>query len=116
MAKVIALFFPAFISISVYARRKSIELVPDLKLLVRYGIYVMLLNWLGMSLITYIFHIEDCVMETMESWGFLTKYIFITAFLAFLIPYIEEIIQKSICISFTVEERKGANNEDHQNS
>lgn len=111
----IALFFPAFISISIYVKRKSLELVPDLKLLIRYGIYVIFVNWLGMSLITYIFHIEDCRMESMESFGFLTKYIFITVLFAFLIPYIEEIIHKSIHISFTVEARKGDRDENHKN-
>lgn len=113
MMKMIVVFFPAFICISVYAKRRSVELMPDLKLLIRYGIYVMIINWCSMSTVTYVFAVKDCRLEYMDSWGFLTKYNFIAMFFAWIIPYIEEVVRKSISISFKVESREDKSNENH---
>lgn len=102
--KIIALFFPALLSVSVYFRRQPAKLKPDLYLMTRYGIYTMLVNWCAMSLITYIFQTK-VVISDMESSGFFTKYVFIAVFFAGLIPYMEEIIKKYVCIRFHIESK-----------
>lgn len=104
--RLIALFFPALISLLIYTQRQSVELKLELRLLIRYCIYVILVNWSGMSLVTYIIGIRDCRLEYMESWPFFTKYIAIAVFFAWIIPYIEEIVRKNVHVSFRVERRE----------
>lgn len=104
--KLIALFFPAFISISIYSRRQSVKLVPNLYLFIRYGIYTMLVNWCDMSLTTYILGKDDSKLAYMENWTFFTKYLFIAVIFSLLIPYIEEAIKKYVNIRFRIEVRK----------
>lgn len=114
--KIIALFFPALISISIYAKRKSIELTPNLSILIRYGIYVMAVNWCDMSLTTYVFGRDNSILEYMEKWTFFTKYVFIAILFAWLIPYIEEIIIKFIQINFRIEPKAKEGNESNANN
>ena len=61
----IALFFPALISISIYARRRHIKLDLDVRLWIRYAVYVVAVNWCNMSLTTYVFGIDDSKFEIM---------------------------------------------------
>lgn len=82
----------------------------NLFLLVRYIIYVMIVNWCDMALISYIIKPGTYVVDDMESFVFFTKYILIAIFFAWLIPYLEEIIRKYIHISFQVKEQ---NENDH---
>ena len=114
--KIIALFFPALISISIYANRKSIELTPNLSILIRYGIYVMAINWCDMSLTTYVFGIDNSMLEYMEKWTFFTKYVLIAIFFAWIIPYIEEIIGRFIHINFWIEPKVEKGNESNENN
>lgn len=104
--KIIALFFPAFISITIYCKRQDCEQSFKLNLLIRYAIYTMIISWCDMSLITYIFKIDAAVSDFFESFGFYTKYVFVAIFLAWSIPYIEEIVGKYIHVSFRVEARE----------
>lgn len=114
--KIIALFFPAFISISIYAKRRSIELAPNLSLLIRYGIYVMAVNWCDMSLTTYVFGIDNSILEYMEKWPFFTKYVLIAIFFAWIIPYIEEVVGKFIHINFRIEPKSEEGDESGDNN
>lgn len=114
MMKAIALFFPALISISIYVRRMSIERKITLNMLIKYAIYVMLTNWCCMSLLTYAVRLEDCRAEYLDSWGFFTKYLLLAALFAWMIPYVEEMIRKSVQVSFQVKAREGDGNESTQ--
>lgn len=105
MLKILSLFFPALISILIYTKRRSIEIRLTLDLLIRYAIYVLIVNWCALSIVIYILKIENVILEFLESGPFFTKYTLIAMFLAWIIPYIEEIVQKSIHISFHIEER-----------
>lgn len=116
MIKFIALFFPALISIFIYIRREQVEKNSKVELLVRYGIYTLLVNWFVMSLIIYILGIEYCTLDAMESWSFFTKYVLIAVFLAWIIPYIEEIIRKSISVRFQVKSKLEEKNEINKNN
>lgn len=74
--KIIALFFPAFISASIYCRRQHVEWKFSLFLIVRYIIYVMIVNWCDMALITYIIKPGVYVSNDMESFSFFYKIYF----------------------------------------
>ena len=102
--KGIALFFPSLVGVYIYYRRHSIKMEVDLYLLVRYGIYALLINLCDMSLITYIIGVKATISD-IESFGFFTKYTSIATFIAFCFTYIEEIIKKYISISFQVESK-----------
>lgn len=116
MIKFIALFFPALISMSIYIKRQSPRRVFKIELLIRYGIYTLLINWCVMSFMIYILGIEYCTLDNMENWSFFTKYVLITAFLAWTIPYIEEIVGKSISVRFHVKSKLEEKGEDNQNN
>ena len=112
--KEIALFFPAIISVCIYCKRQSIKLEFNLHLLVRYGVYTIFTNLCGMSLITYIIGIEATAFS-LESFGFFTKYTFITVFFALCFPYIEEIVKKYLFVSFQVAAKRGVADESVEN-
>lgn len=116
MMKAIALFFPALISVGIYVRRRPIEWMLTLNTLVKYGIYVMFTNWCCMSLLTYVVRMSDCRVEYLDSWGFFTKYLLLAVFVAWLIPYVEEIVSKSIQVSFQVKTKVEEENEDAKES
>ena len=101
--KMIALFFPALISISIYARRRHIKLDLDVRLWIRYAVYVVAVNWCNMSLTTYVFGIDDSKLMYMENWPFFTKYVFIAILLACGLPYLVEVAKKYFCISVRIE-------------
>ena len=67
-----------------------------------------------MSLIIYVLGIENCILESLNSLRFFTKYLCIAVFCAWLIPYIEEIFCKSVEIRFRVESRQNKKNENSE--
>lgn len=100
--KLIALFFPAIISVCIYCKRQSIALECRLNLLVRYMIYIMIISLCSCFSIVYVLK-KTPVMAELEIFEFFTKYMLIALIFSCIIPYLEEILKKYISVKFHVE-------------
>lgn len=100
--RIIGLFFPALISVSIKHARNS-ELTWQMpKILAEYGIYVLINVLITASNITYGLGISGVTVDALESFPFFTKYTIIAIVIAIFIPYVEEIIKKYIEVTFVV--------------
>lgn len=108
----IALFFPACISLIIRHRRNK-ELswsVPES--ILEYAVWVMLNVLLSECIIVYVLQIGSVDVTALQSFPFFTKYMVIALFLAWLLPYMEEIGRKYIGVSFSVDSRTKENDRD----
>lgn len=100
----IALFFPAFISMAVRHKRNKELSCNVIACLVEYVILVIINVFLGEAAITYGLKMTGVDNTAFSSFGFFTKYLFIASVIAYITPYIEEIVKKYVSISFSVGE------------
>lgn len=100
--RIIGLFFPAFISISIKHLRNPKHTWQTLMVLVEYGIYVMINVLLTTAIVTYVLNVTGVTVDAFDSFPFFTKYMVIAIMAAVFVPYIEEIIKKYIEIKFKV--------------
>lgn len=99
----IALFLPASISMLIRNRRKGkAYCLPES--IFEYAIHVLINVFLTQSVVVYLLGISEVDMQALSSFPFFTKYTLIAMVIAWLTPYVEEIICKFVGISFTVEE------------
>lgn len=107
----IALFLPACISVVIRHKRNEKLNWEMPKLVFEYGIMVMLNVLLAEAVIVYVFKMSEITIEVFSSMPFFTKYLMISMTIAFLLPYIEEIVRKFIRISFRVDKIEESEND-----
>ena len=99
----IALFLPACISLMTRHRRNK-ELtwrIPES--ILEYAVLVMINVLLTQSVIVYVLGLGAVDITAFCSFPFFTKYMIISIFFAWLIPYVEEIGHKYVSVSFSVD-------------
>lgn len=111
--RIIGLFFPALISISIKHSRNPECTWQMPMLLVEYGIYVLVNVLATTMIITYGLNISDVLVDAFDSFPFFTKYTIIAIIVAVFTPYIQEIAKKYIDITFSVR-KKDESMEDHK--
>lgn len=102
--RIIGLFFPALISVSIKHARNSEHTWQMPKVLAEYGIYVLINVLITTSAITYGLGLSGVTVDAFESFPFFTKYTIIAIVIAVFAPYIEEIIKRYLKVTFTVRE------------
>ena len=102
--ELIALFFPAFISLAVRHRRNKELSWNAIACLVEYVVLVITNVFLSEAVITYGLKMTGVDNTAFSSFGFFTKYLFIASVIAYITPYVEEVIRKYVSISFSVGE------------
>lgn len=108
--RMIALFFPALISIVIRHTRDKEQIWKMPETLIRYGMYTLWNVFLTTAIITYGLNISGVTADAFESFPFFTKYVVIAIAAAVLLPYLEEMIKKYIKVTFTVKERNEKEN------
>ena len=107
----VCIFAPALCTVAIQLNRKCVsERIRDI--VIRYGIWVLMTNLITMSIINYIIGVHDVTADALDSFGFATKYMIISLFMALIMPYIVEVISKYINVSFKVETPKEKDEQD----
>lgn len=106
---IIALFFPAFISLNIRYKRKKMYDQKVAGFILKYGIYVLINTFVTQAIITFLLRMDGIEMSAFSSFPFFIKYVMIASVIAFLTPYVEEILEKSINVSFEIEDNSGRN-------
>lgn len=103
--KWIAVFLPSIITITIRYKRSNGDRWKILRYISEYFIAVICNVVITQSTVQYF--LSDGVIDTkaFERFTFFTKYMIIACVLAFIIPYIYEIISKYIHVSIKVKER-----------
>jgi hypothetical protein len=110
---IIAVFIPGIISLRVVHRRSRSEWkFPDT--LFDYLVWTLVDTWLSTCVIVYAFGLNETVYTYLNSFSFFTKYVFVSAVIAFIIPYIKELVCRNIEISFG--QRDGGNSSAKKNN
>lgn len=99
--KIVCIFLPAFVSVAI--RHKRIGFKSNADMLLSYGLWTILINFLNMILVTYVLRMNDVVSDALDSFSFAIKYIAVAVVIAFLMPYFFEIISKYFNVNFKVE-------------
>lgn len=109
--RIIGLFFPALISVSIKHSRNPEYTWQFPQILVEYGIYVLVNVLLTTVAVTYVMNVPGVIVDALDSFPFFIKYMVIAVLAAVFVPYIEEMIRKYIHITFTVRTKddKGEN-------
>lgn len=103
--KMIGLFFPALISILINHSRNSERTWQFPMILVEYGIYVLVNVLITTVIITYALNVSGVSVDALDSFPFFTKYTVIAITAAVFTPYIQEIINKYVKITFSVRKK-----------
>lgn len=114
--KIIGLFFPAIVSVLIKHSRNVHFTWNMPKTLLEYGIYVLINVLITGCTITYGLGLSDVTSDAFNSFPFFTKYTIIALAAAIVVPYIEEIIRKSIKVTLmvkTYDEKREENMEDN---
>lgn len=64
--------------------------------LVEYAVLVVINVFLGEAVITYGLRMTGVDNTAFSSFGFFTKYLFIASVIAYIVPYVEEVIKKYV--------------------
>lgn len=102
----IALFLPACISLIIRHKRNDRLKWSVPESIIEYAILVLINVLASQSVIEYVLLIDGVEMSAFQSFPFFTKYLLIAMLIAWLTPYIEEIVRKCISVSFKVENPK----------
>lgn len=100
MIEIINLFFVPFITLYIVKKRKSEEMAFELKIISEYAIYaieIAIISFLCMKITGVLFGIDASTTSQV--------YTVVSSVIAFVMPYIHEIIQKYIKIRLEVNER-----------
>ena len=100
--RMIALFMPAVITLSIRYRRNEGREWGWFRFIQEYVTAVLFNVFATQSVITYLLGMGGVDIEAFDSFPFFTKYLFIACVFAFLFAYMVEIIKKYIHISFEV--------------
>ena len=99
----IALFVPALFTVTIRQKRKNAGEPKIFPTVLEYGKAVLICNLFAMLVVTYIFKIDGIMETAFASFPFFIKYVIIELLFACALPYLEEIWEKYVHISFTVE-------------
>lgn len=101
----IALFLPACISLMIrHKRNKELSWrIPES--ILEYAVCVIFNVLLSQCIIVYVLRIDAVDITAFRSFPFFTKYMVISLFVAWLMPYVVEIGHKYIKVSFSVDSR-----------
>lgn len=106
--KWICLLLPACVSMLIRYRRKGEQQSRESMFIeiCCWGVWVLINNLLTIFTLLYVVGHDSLVVEVFDSFAFSMKYIGIAFVFAWVMPYVVEIIEKYISITFTVAERK----------
>jgi len=99
--KYVCILLPAFIAVAVKNNRG--EKKDLLGTILSFGLWTLLLNLINMILITYVLRMDGVTADALESFSFAIKYIVVGSVMAFVLPYVFEIVSKYLHIDFKVE-------------
>ncbi len=97
--EIISLFFPSFISLRFSLDRDNSKNQSVIQVIIKYGMYVLVNNWLAQVAVTYILNVSDVTADALNSFPFFIKYIVIASVIAIAIPFVEELVKKYFKIS-----------------
>ena len=100
--KLVCILAPALIAFSIRKKRGYMSGNP-IDTVIAYGLWTLIINFISMSIVAYVIGINDVNASALDSFGFATKYIVISAIVAVIMPYIVEILSKYISVSFSIE-------------
>ncbi len=109
--EIIGLFCPALVSICIRYKRQKGTGWKLIRFFMEWGIWTLVNVLLTDIIITYILGIQDAMEEYLHSFSFFSKYVVIAVILAAVMPYLWEIVQKYISVTFTI----GVNDENNEN-
>lgn len=92
--EIIALFFPAAISMIIRYRRSEKSFDLKARIIFDYMIWVIINVLLTACTIVYVFGLSEVNSESFCSFPFFTKYFIIAIIFAYIVPYVVEIITK----------------------
>lgn len=103
----LCLLLPACISMKIQIKRNGNKMLTDhiLQELLRYGSWVLAVNFLTMFLTTYIIGREGDIEDYFCNFHFAVKYLAVSMLIAIITPYLLEIYHKYISVTFIVGER-----------
>lgn len=101
--ELVALFFPAAISVCIWHRRNARASWSVLPVLMEYGIWVVCNVLISVLAIVYVFHRPDILAASFEEFSFVWKYLLIAILAACLLPYVTEVILKCVGVTFSAE-------------
>lgn len=100
-----ALFFPAFIAMTIRQKRGTGCEKHWFPILLEYGRTVLWCNLFTIILITYVLGMDSVVGEALNSFSFFSKYVMIACVCSFIIPYVQEVVARYIKIRFFLKEK-----------
>lgn len=99
---IIGLFFPAIISVQIKHRRNAEAAWNAPKVLLEYGMYVLINVFITAWIVTYGFGLSDVSSGSLHGFAFFIKYTLLASVVAVIVPLAEEIIRKYIRITLSV--------------
>lgn len=99
---IIALFFPAAVSVLIRYKRTKQQILFSAKLVLDYFLWLITNVLLTEGTIVYVFGISEAQSVYFESFPFFVKYVVIAMIFACVIPYIVEIIKKYFRIEMEI--------------
>lgn len=103
--EIIALFFPAFIAMTIRQKRGTGCEKHWFLVLLEYGRTVLWCNLLTVMIITYVLGMDSVVGEALNSFSFFSKYMIIASVCSFVLPYVQEVVARYIKIRFFLKEK-----------
>ena len=102
--EIIGLFCPAIVSLMVGHMLNDKKTWKMPKVLFEYGLYVLANALLSICVITYVLRMDGVTADAFRSFPFFTKYMLIALVLAFIAPYVTEVVTRYLKITFTVRD------------
>lgn len=104
--EILALFFPASISVCIWHRRSARTSWSILPTLIEYGVWTTCNVLISVLLIVFVFHRSDITTASFQEFPFVGKYMIIAMTAAGILPYAVEIVSKCFGVTFVCKERE----------
>lgn len=101
--EIIALFFPACISVWIYHQRNARVSWRVLPTLIEYGIWTVCNVLLSVLVIVFVFRRTDITSEALRGFSFFWKYMLVAVLTACLMPYLVEAVSKCFGVTLVME-------------
>lgn len=101
----IALFCPACISMLIKQKRNPAKKENVFVFILEYMSYLFINVLLTQIVVVYVLGLGEVEMSVLNRFAFFTKYSIIAFAIAFLTPYVGEIVKKYIKVSFSIQEK-----------
>lgn len=103
--KIIALYLPAVISVAIRYQRGNKRKWEVIDYIREYAIAVIVNTVLTQFIVQYLLSSDEIIdISAFERFFFYTKYMVIACILAFILPYVWEVLNKLVSVSFKVGE------------